>query len=274
MRTFIRALSVCLITVLLLTACSRKDVANPPAKSTTETPDSIEESTQTPEPALKYTFEEIVAVQPKYFVDGGNAFKVRSSEANYYGEITVGQRSYIEGASGNLEGTYALFVTENGGSAWIDIEFIDNGFSYKNQYLGAKEGDAVKYPFDTNDIYSSLLECHYNRKQSLVINKLSYLRIDWRSSKSVFPEREFHMLAVVISKEDAIRYAQDGTLPHVLEKLTVTGLDQIFAIPENKPQAPKGSAEVIEIALPKYADVGIFSEGLAAVNASAGSDGR
>jgi hypothetical protein len=234
----------------------------------------MEEPSQTPEQTLKYSFEEIVTVEPKHFVDGGNAFKVRSSEANYYGEITVGQRSYIEGASGNLEGTYALFVTENGGSAFVDIEFADDGFSYKNQFLGVKEGDAVKYPFDTNDIYNSLLECHYNRKQSLVINKLSYLRIDWRSSKSVFPEREFHMLAVVISKDDAIRYAQDGTLPPVLEGLTVTGLDQIFATPDNKPQASKGSAEVIEIAPSKYADVGIFSEGLAAVNASAGSDGR
>ena len=81
-------------------------------------------------------------------------------------------------------------------------------------------------------------------------------------------------LSVVISKDDAIRYAQDGTLPPVLEGLTVTGLDQIFATPDNKPQASKGSAEVIEIAPSKYADVGIFSEGLAAVNASAGSDGR
>jgi len=111
---------------------------------TTETPLSMEEPSQTPEQTLKYSFEEILTVEPKHFVDGGNAFKVRSSEANYYGEITVGQRSYIEGASGNLEGTYALFVTENGGSAFVDIEFADDGFSYKNQFLGVKEGDAIE----------------------------------------------------------------------------------------------------------------------------------
>lgn len=233
MKTIIKALSICLLIMMLLTSCINRDTTSPPAGLNNETPEPIEETTQTPEPVLNYTFEEVVAVQPKHFVDGGNAFKVKSSEANYYGEITVGQRSYVDGASGNLDGTYALFVTENGGSAWLNIEFVDHGFSYKNQYLGEKVGDAVKYPYDNNNVFDHLLECYYNRNQSFVINKLSYLRADWRSTKSVFPEKEFHMLAVVISKEDAIRYAQDGTLPRVLEGLTVTGLDEIFAIPEN-----------------------------------------
>jgi len=236
-------------------------------------PDISDEPTQTTEP-LKYSFEEVIAVQPKYFIDGGDAFQVKSTEAIYYGEITVGQRSYIEGASGDLDGTYALFVTENGGTAFINIEFTNKGFSYKNQSLGEKAGDAVKYPFDNNDRFNLLLECQYNRKQSLPINKLSYLHIDWRSSKSVFSEREFNMLAVVISKEEAIRYAQDGTLPYVLDGLTVTGMDKIFVNPENKPQAPKGAAEVIEIVQPKYGDIGVFSEGMAAVTVDTGRDAK
>jgi len=280
-----RIISLVLVSLLVLSmvSCGRSNDGNQPNDEISPIssipaidPDISDEPIQThePEAPLRYSFEEIVAVQPKYFVDGGAIFQVKSSEANYYGEITVGQRSYIDGASGNLEGTYALFVTENGGTAFINIEFTDKGFSYKNQSLGEKAGNAVKYPFDNNDRFNFLLECKYNKNQSLPINKLSYLHIDWRSTKSVFSEVEFNMLAVVISKEEAIRYVQDGKLPAVLDGLTVTGLDKIFVNPENKPQEPVASSNVTEIVSPKYGDIGIFSEGLAAVTIGIGNDAR
>lgn len=225
MKTYIKVLSISLLSVSLLTGCATK-VDTSTSTNTTQTP------TQTPKPTPSFTFDQIVIAKPNYFVSGGGAFQVKSSKPNYYGEITVGKRSYVDGASNDLQGTYALFVSDdNGGSAGIDIVFADSGFSYKNQFYGTKAGDAIKYPFDKTDINGSLSECHYNRNQSLVINKLSYLHIDWRKSKNVFSEKEFNMLAVVISKDEAVQYAQDGTLPNCLKGLTVTGLDKIFKKP-------------------------------------------
>lgn len=235
MKASIKILSISLLIVLLFTACTKKIDTNTQINSTIEV---TEEPTQEPEPTPSFTFEEIVAVQPDYFVDGGDEFQVKSSEPNYYGEITVGQRSYVDGASNDLQGTYALFVTDfYGGSASIDIELTDSGYSYKNQFYGTQDGDTVKYPFDTNDIYSSLSDCHYNRNQSLVINNLTYLYIDWRRTQAVFSEKAFNMLAVVISKDEAVHFVQDGTLPHALQGLTVIGLDDVFKKPSYAPGA-------------------------------------
>ena len=274
MKTFIKVLSICLLSVLLFSACTKKADTSVPAN---QTDISTEEPTQTPEPTPSLTFEEIVSVQPNYFVDGGGAFQIKSSEANYYGEITVGQRSYVDGASSDLQGTYALFVSDSyGGSASIDIEFADSGYTYKNQFYGIQDGDAVKYPYDTNDIYSSLLDCHYNRNQSLVINNLTYLYIDWRKSKAVFSEKAFNMLAVVISKDEAVRFVQDGTLPNALQGLTVTGLEKIFKKPNGDAMAqenisdPGTTVSVTEILPPNYSYISVLSPDLLAVKFEAG----
>lgn len=74
---------------------------------------AAETTTSTPTP--KYTFDEVVTKQPTYFIGGGRDFQVKSQVANYYGEITVGQRSYVEGMS-DTTGTYALFVTDGSNS--------------------------------------------------------------------------------------------------------------------------------------------------------------
>jgi hypothetical protein len=46
-----------------------------------------------------------------------------------------------------------------------------------------------------------------------------------------FPEWNYRLLAVLITQDEAIRFAQDGTLPNSLQGLSVTGLDDILRAP-------------------------------------------
>jgi hypothetical protein len=193
-----------------------------------------------------YTFEQICAVQPQYFNDGGDVFSVTSKKENYYGEIKVGSKSYIDGMSDELIGTYAVFIDE-GYSTFLEITFKADGYYNNNVRFGTAIDNSVMYPWLNDDFFGSLQKCTDGSSKSLLLNNLSYIFVDWRRSESVFNERSFNMLAVVFSKDEAIRYVQEGTLPYCLQGLTVTGLDEIFKKPNTAMVTPTESTPSDEI---------------------------
>lgn len=184
-------------------------------------------------PTLKYTFNEVVTKQPNYFIDGGKDFQVKSQEANYYGEITVGKRSYVEGMS-DTTGTYALFVTD-GSNAKITFKFNLEGYYKTHALKGTANSNNIVYPADASFLAVGMTKntMSYTGKGGGTFEDINGLRLveAYFSKNDNLTGSNFHMLTVVISKDEAVRYAQDGTLPNCLKGLTVTGLDKIFKKP-------------------------------------------
>lgn len=276
-------LSIFLLFISIFTACGKEEDTDLSINSNMSGEDnSITTSiatpipTSTPEPTtLNYTFEDIVKVKGRQFVDGGNDFSVKSQDANYYGEITVGNRSYIEGMS-DTPGTYALFVTDQP-SVKLLYTFNLDGFYITRALKGVATNDTVVYNADAALLTAGM------QKGNLSFTTagggsfddligLSMVRVYFTQNDDLLGSN-FTMLAVVISEDEAIRYVQDGTLPTALQGLTVTGLDEIFVNPDEETQEPENVAEITEIVSPKYGYVGTYSEGMVAVNTEQGGAG-
>jgi hypothetical protein len=183
--------------------------------------------------ALRYSFDEIVVTRPTYFSEGGNEFTVESTEANYYGEITVGSRSYFSDGINplwDIDGTYALFVAD---SKVADLTLTIRRDGYYAMYTdgGRAIDGAVEFPFWNRP--GNMYSCDRGLKKNINLSWMSYTQLYWSSfsQKQTLAEYSFKMLAVVITKDEAVRYAQDGTMPNSLKGLTVTGLDEIFRTP-------------------------------------------
>ncbi|MFV0342223.1 MAG: WG repeat-containing protein [Anaerocolumna sp.] len=276
-------LSIFLLFISIFTACGKEEDTDLSINSNMSGEDnSITTSiatpipTSTPEPTtLNYTFEDIVKVKGRQFVDGGNDFSVKSQDANYYGEITVGNRSYIEGMS-DTPGPYALFVTDQP-SVKLLYTFNLDGFYITRALKGVATNDTVVYNADAALLTAGM------QKGNLSFTTagggsfddligLSMVRVYFTQNDDLLGSN-FTMLAVVISEDEAIRYVQDGTLPTALQGLTVTGLDEIFVNPDEETQEPENVAEITEIVSPKYGYVGTYSEGMVAVNTEQGGAG-
>lgn len=193
----------------------------------------------TPTPTPSYTFDEVVVKKPNYFDGKFKAFTIKSFDRNYYGEINVGKRSYVQDAS-DIKGTYALFVVD--GAALNVNTMLNVTFNAEGQYtiasdIGTANSDEVVYPFNVETNAGTGSSCFANDQHSAEIRKLSYVTINWHPTQAVFNGSTFNMLAVVITKAEAIQYALDGTLPASLQGLTVTGLDEIFKKPSYAPGA-------------------------------------
>lgn len=276
MKTFLKLCSTCLLIGLIFTACDKKESIEIPTNPTSNAEVTATLApTVTTAPTLSFTFEEIVATQPKYFIDGGEDFQVKSKDANYYGEITVGNRSYIEGMS-DTQGTYALFVTDEPNVKLL-YTFKKEGYYITRALKGKSSNDTVVYPADAALLTAGVQKGNLSFTgagggsfDDLV--GLNLVRVYFSENDDLLGSN-FTMLSVVISKEEAIQYAQDGTLPSALQGLTVTGLDEIFVNPDNEPQEPEDVAKVTEIVSPKYGYVDYFSEGMAVVSTEYGGAG-
>ena len=199
--------------------------SNPPQSST-----GNESPQPSPEPLPNYTFDEIVASAPTRFSERGDKIEVWvSGDRNYYGEITIG-RSYVSGASGNIDGTYALFVT-NDGTLPLKATLRDEGYYGAYADKGSVQGNAVEFPFNASANAGSLSTCKKDHEVTFNISGLNYIRVFWSRSNGISADATLKMMAVVITPDDAVRYVQDGTLPSALQGLTVTGLDKIFREP-------------------------------------------
>jgi len=180
-------------------------------------------------PAPAFTFEEILVRAPRAFSERGDRFSVRSRADNYLGEITISNRSYVEGSSNDIAGTYALFVTE-GGNAGITATFRADGFYVATANRGRMVGNSIEYPFDRRLNVDPMLACRRDFEMNLAFNGLSRISIHWGNNQA-FSDERFSMLAVAITKDEAVQYVQNGTMPRALQGLSVTGLDDIFRAP-------------------------------------------
>lgn len=267
------ALFLVILILFTLTACSKRPQTDTSSDNAITEMPTIE---PTAAPTLKYTFDEIVVTKPSKYIDGGNEFGIISEKENYYGEITVGNRSYIEGTSDSIDGTYALFVTDEGGqSTGFNIEIKKDG--YVNQYarFGNAVSNEVAYPFDENENnYPLTSYCYHDTQNFVPFSKLCYVEVFWGDSQLI--QNSFRILTVTISKDEAIRYAQDGTLPYCLQGLNVTGLDKIFKKPNSDATSqenisePGATVSVTEILPPNYSYISVLSSDLLAVKFEAG----
>lgn len=278
-------LSIFLLFISIFTACGKEEDTDLSINSNMSGEDnSIITSIATPTPiptstpeqtTLDYTFEDIVKVQGRQFVDGGNDFSVKSQDANYYGEITVGSRSYIEGMS-DTPGTYALFVTDQP-SVKLLYTFNLDGFYITRALNGVATNDTVVYNADMALLTAGMEKGNLSFTTAGGgsfddLKGLNLVRVYFTQNDDLNGSN-FTMLAVVISEDEAIKYVQDGTLPTALQGLTVTGLDEIFVNPDEKTKEPENVAKVTEIVSPKYGYVGTYSEGMVAVNTEQGGAG-
>lgn len=267
------ALFLVVLILITLTACSKRPQPAIPSENTITEEPSIE---PTAAPTLKYTFDEIVTTKPSKYIDGGEEIGIISEKENYYGEINVGNRSYIDGTPDSINGTYALFVTDEGGqSTGFNIEVKKDG--YVNQYarFGNAINDEVAYPFDENEnSYPLTSYCYHDTQNYVPFSKLCYVEAFWGDSQLI--QNDFRILTVTISKDEAVQYAQDGTLPYCLQGLTVTGLDKIFKKPnidttsQENMSTPGATDSVTEILPPNYSYISILSSDLLKVKFEAG----
>ena len=264
MKKYLSLWAIVLATLLFLTACN----GNAPS-STNEPPVNAGASAPTvaptPEPTPSYYFDEVVINKGKKFSERGGAFNTFSEEANYYGEINIGSRSYVEGTTGNLDGTYALFVVESGNIS-LSAEFKIDGYYLSASDTGEISGDAVKYPFNAHLNAGTMLKTSNGSKTTMYLKGLSRAVVLFNRSQTIFAEAEFKMLAAVITQAEAVEYAQNGTLPKCMQGLTVTGLDEIFGIPVAGSPVDDTvglQSNFIEIVPPIYDLVGNFSDGRA-----------
>ncbi len=207
-------------------------VSNSVPENYETTPDSYDSSTSDTEgdetmsdTALSYSFDEIVVNEPKQYKSIGRISFV-SEEANYYGEITVGSRSYVENSDEEFEGTYSLFVSDSGSSS-ITVKSVIIGYYRTNVIRGSVVGDEVEYPEDADWSWGNLTRCEDGFEEVENIRGLSIVRSKL-GANDTFASEMNTLLACVITEDEAVRYVQDGTLPDCLQGLTVSGLDSIF----------------------------------------------
>ena len=267
-------IALVLSVIFILSACSGNS-GNMPEPPRDTAPDNTATSTPPPsrptEPLPSYTFEEILRTQPTRFNERGDKITVDvSGEHNYYGEITIAGSRLSSGST--LDGTYALFIVDEG-NVTLRVTIRDDGYYSMFDLQGMVSGGAVEfdgtlYGHNSNPI----TQVARNFERNTNTNGIRLLRVDWgRNSGS--SEWNFVMLSVVITKEEAIRYVQDGTLPSALQGLTVTGLDEIFRNPEEitgSRESENTTASAFEnlvsvIVPPTYGNAMSFSEGMAAV---------
>lgn len=180
-------------------------------------------------PFTTYDFEDIViGLGSKYTSPGRVSFL--SEEENYYGEITVGERCYVDGSTGEFEGTYSLFVVESGSSTTITVKSVMNAYYRTDSMTGKAVGNEVEYPGDADWFWGRLSRCTDGFEVEESISGLSVVR-GLLGDNETFPSESYILKACVISQAEAIRYAEDGTLPACLKGLTVSGLDLIFRKP-------------------------------------------
>lgn len=175
-----------------------------------------------------YTFDDIVVNEPTKYISMGRV-SFESEEANYYGEITIENRSHVEGYEDDIEGTYSLFVSDTE-STNITVSSVMNGYYKTSTVVGTLDWGEVEYPSDPDWEWSYMTQCTDGFEEVEYMRGLSLVRAALGSDK-LFASEIHTLIACVITKDEAVRYVQDGTLPDCLQGLTVTGLDEIFRQP-------------------------------------------
>lgn len=234
MRNYKKTIIILLIsTILIFSACSKSNIVYQPPMPMKTYGDNF-----TSELELKYTFDEIVLKTPKYYnalISSKYKFTITSTEPNYYGNISFSERNY-KGSANKLDiDSYALFVTETSGTN-IKVKFNTTGYYFISSRQGELSRMGVDFGIDFDlDSKSFIVDyrssCAENTEKNVSINNLSIVEVDWSPKKDIV-DQHLNIFAVVITKDEAIKYAQDGTLPKCLQGLTVKGLDEIFKKPD------------------------------------------
>ena len=202
-------------------------VYNTPDIDNTESDINNTESNTIP---LDYNFDEIVVNEGTKFISIERGMLFMSKDANYYGEITAGDSSYVVGTfDHDIEGTYSLFVTKSG-SMSITIKCSMNAYYRTDTLTGKSVGNNVEYPNDHDWFFGKMTMCTDGFEVDESISGLSIVRCALGDNE-ILASETWLLKACVISEDEAIRYVQDGTLPDCLQNLTVSGLDLIFKKP-------------------------------------------
>lgn len=226
--------------LLAITACGENTTA------ATESPNPVAEPNETttpaptlqptPEPTPGYTFEEVILVEPQSILFNDDSLKITSTENNYYGAISIGEGSYIEDTLSNstlLTISYNLFIVDDDEASYA-VEIKQDGYYEIITDEGTIIKNMVEYPYDKFINFNPFRACKKGDIKTAPVNNLSYSKISWSSDSGGFSGGNFNkILSAVITKEEAIEYAVNGTLPECMRGADVTGLDEIIAIPNN-----------------------------------------
>ncbi|MCL2221253.1 MAG: hypothetical protein FWB92_02835 [Oscillospiraceae bacterium] len=246
-----------------LSACGRGDDVEHDFTSSPlrEAPSLIPDLTVTPTVELPpMTFDEVLVSSPTRFNQGGTAIRISSQYNNYFGEITISGRSYISGMADDVDTSIAVFVTESG-EATLTVSFGSDGYQNIVSLRGTRSGNNIQFPFNAHDwAHGPRALARRNIDLTQRIGNITYLRVNWGEARDR-TDMLMGLLAVVITQDEAVRFAQDGTLPSALQGLTVTGLEQMFRAPTADSDMPYAGLAFVQAAAGRAHSLAITEDG-------------